>query len=119
MTLVNGKFIALCLIIIATLCISIPGNSIATESSNETVTESTATVINEGKVKRFDQQTQSVLLQLKNGEKITILLDWNTSLVGYGSPKEIEKGNKVRVWHSADNLQAPAVKIEKKLMVGC
>lgn len=116
---VNNKTITLCLTLIAAICIIIPGNSIATESTYDTVTESTAIIVTEGKVKRFNQQTQTLLLQLKNGEKITVLLDWNTSLLGYDSPKEIKKGNKVKIWHSANDQQTPAVKIEKKLMLGC
>ncbi len=119
MTLFSKKIIPFCLTIIAAIYITLPGNAIATESNTDTVTESAAIIVTEGKVKRFNQETQSLLLQLKDGKKMTILLDWNTSLVGYGSPEEIKKGNKVKIWHSANDLHTPAVKIEKKLIVGC
>ena len=56
---------------------------------------------------------------MKNGAKLTILIDWNTSLVGYDSPQEIEKKQQVKIWYSGDSQQPTAVKIEKKLMVGC
>jgi hypothetical protein len=56
---------------------------------------------------------------LKSGEKVTITLDWNTALVGYSSPNDIEKGHKVKIWYSNNSNNSTAVKVEKKLMVGC
>jgi hypothetical protein len=115
----NRRSITMCLAFFAALFLLIPCNSIATETDNVGVTASVNTQLSEGKVKRFNPEKQAVLLQLKNGEKITILLDLNTALVGYASPKEIEKGNKVKIWHSGNGKTLTAVKIEKKLMVGC
>ena len=85
----------------------------------DAVSQSSDIQIVEGKIKRFNPEEQSLVLQMKNGEKLTILIDWNTSLVGYDSPQEIEKKQKVKIWYSGNNQLPTAVKIEKKLMVGC
>jgi len=83
------------------------------------VSQSSDLQLVEGKIKRYNPEEQSLVLQMKNGEKLTILIDWNTSLVGYDSPQEIEKKQQVKIWYSGDSQQPTAVKIEKKLMVGC
>jgi hypothetical protein len=115
----NRQNIALCLAFFAALFFFIPCNAIAAEADNSEVSSSVETQLIEGKVKRFDPEKQTVLLQLKNRDKVTILLDWNTKLVGYESSKEIEKGHKVKIWYSGNGKTAKAVKIEKKIMVGC
>ncbi len=85
----------------------------------KSIDTSSEVLLVEGKVKQFNTESQTILLQLKDGEKITILVDWNTTLVGYTSSTEIEKGNKVKIWQSTTDGTATAVKIEKKLMVVC
>ncbi len=115
----NSKNMAVSFMFFAFLIFFVPGNVIAAGSDNTGISESTEIQLIEGKVKQYNPEKQSILLQLKNGEKITILLDWNTALVGYASPKEIEKGNKVKIWHPAGTGTPTAVKIEKKLIVGC
>lgn len=110
----NGKIIVLSL-----LLAFIPLHAFAATPDDLVTSEATDVMLTEGKVKRYNQETQTVLLQLKNGEKVSIVLDWNTALVGYSSPKEIEKGNKVKIWHSNNGQQSTAIKIEKKLIVGC
>ena len=109
-----------CKIIVLSILLSlVPLHSFAGTSADPVMSEATDVILTEGKVKRYNQDTQTILLQLKNGEKVTISVDWNTALVGYSSPNEIEKGHKVKIWHSQNNENAKAVKIEKKLMVGC
>lgn len=119
MTLISRKTVSLFLLLFAVLLFMVPGSSFAAAENNTEISESTNVQLAEGVVKRFSQDQQSLVLQLKNREKITIQLDWNTSLVGYSSPQEIEKQHKVKVWYSSDGQQMTAVKIEKKLMVGC
>lgn len=116
---INRKTITLFLVLFGVLLFLIPENLLATAKTNEGVTENTVTQLVEGKIKRFNQEQQSVVLQVKKDEKMTILWDWNTTLVGYASPQEIEKGQKVKIWYSSNNQKLTAVKIEKKLIVGC
>ncbi len=116
---INRKTITLFLVLFGVLLFLIPENLLATAKTNEGVTENTVTQLVEGKIKRFNHEQQSVVLKEKKGKKMTILWDWNTSLVGYSSPQKIEKGDEVKIWYSGDNQKLTAVKIEKKLMVGC
>lgn len=109
-----------CKIIVLSLLLALaPSHSFASTSANSVISEATDVTLAEGKVRRYNQETQTILLQLKNGKKVTISLDWNTALVGYASPNEIEKGHKVKIWYSNNSNNSTAVKIEKKLMVGC
>lgn len=119
MKLSSRKNILLFLILSVFLISSIPVNLMAARSDNSFVGESSEVQLIEGTIKQFDPEKQTIVLQLNNGEKLTILVNWNTVLVGYTSPKEIEKGNKVKIWHSAASDTPKAVKIEKKLLVGC
>ncbi|HID01608.1 MAG TPA: hypothetical protein EYP18_00135 [Desulfobacterales bacterium] len=108
------------IIIFSLLLALIPIHAFAAAPTESITSEDTAIVtLTEGKVKRYNQDTQTVLLQLKSGEKISIEIDWNTALVGYSSPNDIEKGQKVKIWHSNTDDKTKAVKIEKKLMLGC
>lgn len=116
---INQKTIPLVLVLFGVLLFLIPGNSFSAEENNNKVTENGDSLLVEGKIKRFNQEQQSVVLQVKKDEKMTILWDWNTTLVGYASPQEIEKGQKVKIWYSSNNQKLTAVKIEKKLIVGC
>ncbi len=111
--------ISVILTFLALLIVCIPGQSIAVENNTKSIDTSSEVLLVEGKVKQFNTESQTILLQLKDGEKITILVDWNTTLVGYTSSTEIEKGNKVKIWQSTTDGTATAVKIEKKLMVVC
>ena len=115
----NSKNMAFSFMFFAFLILLIPGNIIAAGSDKAGFSENTDIQLIEGKIKQYNHEKQTILLQLKNGDKVTILLDWNTTLVGYTSPDEIEKGNKVKIWHPAGNGIPTAVKIEKKLIVGC
>lgn len=96
-----------------------PFHSFASTSADSVMSEVTDNTLIEGKVRRYNQDTQTIRFQLKSGEKITITLDWNTILVGYSSPNEIKKGHKLKIWYSNSNDSKTAVKIEKKLRVGC
>lgn len=107
-------------IILLTLVISLtPFYLFAAESANTQVTAANENTLAEGKIKRYTPETKTILLQQKDGEKLQIVLDWNTIFVGYKSPEEIVKGDKVKIWYSIDAKKATAAKIEKKLMVGC
>ncbi len=116
---INRKMTALFFVLLGVLLFLIPGNSFAAAENSEEVTENAATLLVEGKIRRFNQEQQNVVLQVKKGEKMTILWDWDTTLVGYSSPQEIEKGQKVKIWYSSNDQKLTAVKIEKKLVVGC
>ncbi len=97
----------------------LPSSVFSAENTENTVSTASELVLIEGKVRRFDQENQSLQLQLKGGDKVTVRVDWSTALVGYSSPTEIEKGNKVKIWYHEAGTGSTAVKIEKKLMVGC
>jgi hypothetical protein len=107
------------IIVFSLLLAFAPFYSFASTSTDAVMSESTDVTLTEGKVKRYNQETQILVLQSKNGEKITIALDWNTILIGYSTPNEIEKGHKVKIWHSNNTNNTTAVKIEKKLILGC
>ena len=115
----NQKKITLFLVLFGVLFFTIPGNSFAVAESNEEVTEDTDTLLVEGKIRQVNQKQQNVVVKTQKGKKMTILFDWNTSLVGYSSPKKIEKGHEVKIWYASKDQKLTAVKIEKKLMVGC
>ncbi len=76
-------------------------------------------VVVEGKVKNFKKEKQTLMLKTNKGEKMDILFDWNTALVGYSSLQEIKKGQGVKIWYTVQGKKNTAVKIEKKLDVGC
>lgn len=103
----------------ATLLFLVPVTSFAATDNSTEITENADVQLVEGKIKRYNQEQQIVLLQLRSGDRITVYVDWNTSLIGYSSPQEIEKKHKVKIWYSDNGQQLMAVKIEKKLMVGC
>lgn len=107
------------LVLFTALLLTFSSNSFATGEPMEGFSQNTEIQLVEGKIKRFNPEDQSLVLQMKNGEKLMIMLDWNTSLVGYDSPQEIEKKQKVKIWYSGTSPQCTAVKIEKKLTVGC
>jgi len=107
------------IIVLSLLLALAPFHSFASTSADQVISETTDVTLSEGKVKRYNEDTQTILLQLKSGEKVTITLDWNTALVGYSSPNDIEKGHKVKIWYSNNSNNSTAVKVEKKLMVGC
>ncbi len=95
-----------------------PSLALATDSGMTAIMNDD-TVIVQGKIKGYNQEKQTILLKTKNGEKIIISLDWQTGLVGYSSLQEIEKGHGVKIWYSVKEQMNHAVKIEKKLDVGC
>jgi hypothetical protein len=76
-------------------------------------------LVAQGQVKNFNQEQQTLALKTSKGERLTILFDWNTALVGYSSLAEIEKGHKVKIWYTVEENKNTAVKIEKSLDVGC
>ena len=113
------KFILNCLII-SLLFVFIPFHSLAMDATDTELLENDATItLFEGKIKRYNEDTHTILLKLKDGEKISISLDWNTSLIGYESPEEIKRGQKVKIWYSNTTQQPTAIKIEKKMILGC
>jgi len=116
---INRRIITPFLVLFVTLLLTFSSNSFATGDPMEGVSQSTDIQLVEGKIKRYNPEDQSLVLQMKNGKKLTIMLDWNTSLIGYDSPQEIEKKQKVKIWYSGVSPHCTAVKIEKKLMVGC
>lgn len=113
------KFILNFLFISLSLAL-IPFQSFAMDATDTELLENDTTVtLVEGKVKRYDEDTHTVLLTLKDGEKISIIIDWNTSLIGYESPNDIKRGQKVKIWYSNTAQQPTAIKIEKKMILGC
>lgn len=105
--------------IFAFLFLLVPGTVSAVAGQGEGVTSSTKLLVIEGQVKRFNPEKLSVVVKLKNGDKVKVWLDWNTTLVGYDSTDQIERKQKVKVWYSEQEGMLKAVKFEKKLMVGC
>lgn len=116
---INRKMITPFLVLFTALLLCFSSNSFATGEPMDGVSQTADIQLVEGKIKRFNPEEQTLILQMKNGDKLTIILDWNTSLVGYSSPQEIEKKQKVKIWYSGTGAHNTAVKIEKKLMVGC
>ena len=115
----KNTIISLFFVFSAAIILVIPSTSTGADPASSEFILDLQTQFIEGNVKRFNAQDQTILLQLKNGVKVTISLDWNTTLIGYDSPKEIERGNKVKIWHSTVNGTDTAIKIVKKLVVGC
>jgi len=111
--------LAVSLAFLGALVFFIPQSSFAVDSGTDTLSAILDANLVEGKVRRFDPENQTVQLQMKSGEKFTFILNSNTDFVGYDSPNEIAKGQIVKIWHSDDGDTMIAVKVEKKLMVGC
>ncbi len=105
--------------IFALLFMLLPSTVSAVESQGNGITSSTELLMIEGQVKLFNPEKLSVVVKLKNGDKVKVWLDWNTTLVGYDSPDQIERKQKVKVWYSEQGGMLKAMKFEKKLMVGC
>jgi hypothetical protein len=105
--------------ILAAFFLAIPTMVSAADVQENGVTSSTELQLIEGQVKLFNPETLSVVVKLKNGDKVTVWLDWNTELVGYESTDQIDRKHKVKVWYTDDNGTLKAVKFEKKLKVGC
>ncbi len=97
---------------------TIPSLSFAKNDATS-VTTNQDIQLTEGKVKKFDPKKQVVTIQVNKREKVKISVNWNTALVGYSSLKEILKGQRVKVWHVMKEATPTAVKMEKKLDVGC
>ncbi len=116
---ITGKNESIFFAILALFIILIPNTVLSSEPKDISVSTESGLVLVEGKVRRFNSDEQTLQLQIKNGEKITIKIDWSTELVGYSSPAKIEKGNKVKIWYQPNSTSTTAVKIEKKLMLGC
>ncbi|MBU1138034.1 MAG: hypothetical protein KKD01_02575 [Proteobacteria bacterium] len=73
----------------------------------------------QGKVKSFNREKQTLTIKTSKGDRMTILLNWNTALVGYSSLQEIDKDHGVKIWYVVEEKKHTAVKIEKKIEVGC
>lgn len=116
--LVLKKSVLYCAIV-AVLFILLPGTVSAAEGQGDSVTSGTEVLVIEGKVRLFNPEKLSIVIQLKNGDKVKVWLDWNTTLVGYDSTDQIERKQKVKVWYSKQEGMLKVVKLEKKLMVGC
>ena len=107
---------------IATLVCSfflfIPSLSVASTASK--AVDATETILTtQGKVKSFDQEKQVILLKTSKGEKMSIALSGDTALVGYASLQEIESKHGVKIWYAVEQDKKVAVKIEKRIEVGC
>jgi len=50
---------------------------------------------------------------------VSVAIDVNTALVGYSSLQEIEKDQGVKIWYSVEADKKIAIKIERKIEVGC
>lgn len=81
--------------------------------------DSQIALITQGKVKNFNPKNQLLLLKTNKGERMSIVVDWNTALIGYSTPQEIEKDQKVTIWYSLKADKKIAIKIEQKLVTGC
>ena len=90
-------------------------------AANETETVAAAQTIltTQGKVKNFDPEKQVILIKTSKGEKMSIALSGDTALVGYSSLQEIKNKHGVKIWYAVDQDKKVAVKIEKKIEVGC
>lgn len=73
----------------------------------------------QGKVKSFDSESQMLLIKTSKGEKVSIALNGETALVGYSSLQEIKGKHGVKIWYAVKQDKKIAVKIEKKIEVGC
>jgi len=100
------------------LVLLLPPLSFAGEENNNMSLNQDVIVV-QGKVRTFNEETQTLALKTTKGEKLDILFDWNTALIGYSSLAEIKKGHGVKVWYTVGEKKNTAVKIEKKLDVGC
>ncbi|MCK5071448.1 MAG: hypothetical protein KAR01_12920 [Desulfocapsa sp.] len=106
------KILILCFFIfIPSLSFAVPDS--ATSIDNQEV------LMAHGKVKSFDQGDQFILLKTSKGEIINIALNWSTVLVGYSSFQEIEKKQGIKIWYAEEVDKKIAIKIERKLQVGC
>ena len=73
----------------------------------------------QGVVRSLDPESQVILIKTSKGEKVSIALNGKTALVGYSSLQEIQSKHGVKVWYVAEEDKKVAVKIEKKIEVGC
>lgn len=76
-------------------------------------------LVAQGKVKSFDQKEQFILLKTSKGERMNIVLNWDTALVGYSSLQEIQQEQGIKIWYTVEVGKNIAIKIERKLEVGC
>lgn len=106
-----ASFLTLCFLFISPL-------SLAAEENNDMSLRQNVEVA-QGKIKNFNKEKQMLVLKTSKGEKLDIQFDWNTALVGFSSLQEIHKGQGVKIWYTAEGPKKRAVKIEKKLEVGC
>ncbi len=94
--------------------------SLASAVSDAAVHSSTQSVLAvQGKVKNFDQESQVLRLKTSKGNEMSVAIDVNTALVGYSSLQEIEKDQGVKIWYSLQADKKIAIKIERKIEVGC
>lgn len=96
----------------------IPSLSVAVTDA-KAVDATEAILTTQGKVKSFDQENQVILIKTSKGEKVSIALSGDTALVGYSSLQEIKSKQGVKIWYAVEQDKKVAVKIEKKLEVGC
>jgi len=96
----------------------IPSLSVAVTDA-EAVGATQAILTTQGKVKSFDPEKQVLLIKTSKGEKVSIALSGDTVLVGYSSLQEIESKHGVKIWYAVEQDKKVAVKIEKKIEVGC
>ena len=78
-----------------------------------------ATLTAQGKVERYNHKKQLITLKTSKGEKMSMVIGWNTALVGYSSLQEIEKEQGIKIWYTIEVEKKIAIKIERKLDVGC
>ncbi len=88
-------------------------------ADTESVATTQASLMAQGKVKRFSLEDQVILLKTSKGEKVSIALSGDTALVGYASLDEIKSKHRVKIWYVVELDKKIAVKIEKKIEVGC
>ena len=108
--------------VIATLLITLflfiaPPDGAAEESSDMSLIQKVLFV--EGTIRKFSRKQQTLKIKTSQKEKMDILVHWKTTLVGYSSLHEIKRGHGVKIWYTVEKDKNRAVKIEKKLEVGC
>lgn len=94
--------------------------SLSFAAADTKVVDSTETILTtQGKVKTFDLENHVLLIKTSKGEKVSIVLNGKTDLVGYSSLQEIKSKHGVKIWYTVKQDKKVAVKIEKKIQVGC
>lgn len=72
----------------------------------------------EGKVSAYNVEQGLLTVRDKERVKHTFAIDWQTELVGFQGLGELEKRDELKIWYQG-TAEPQAVKVEKKLEVGC